>query len=46
MGFFVFFAGFLELDLVDFDAVFGVREVGVQGEGVSGGYVAGFGMFR
>ena len=34
--FFVFFFGFFELDLVDLDAVFGVGEVGVEGEGVGG----------
>jgi len=45
MGFLVFFPGLFELDLVDFDAVFGVREVRVQGEGVGRGYVAGFGVF-
>jgi hypothetical protein len=33
---FVFFFGFLELDLVDLDAVFGVCEVGVESESVGG----------
>ena len=32
--FFVFFFGLAELDLVDLDAVFGVREGVVEGEGV------------
>jgi hypothetical protein len=41
----VLFFGFLELDLVDFDAVFGVREVRVEGEGVCGRDVFGFGVF-
>lgn len=45
MRFLVFFLGFLELDLVNLDAVFGVGEVGVEGEGVSGRDVFPFGVF-
>jgi hypothetical protein len=45
VSFFVFFFGFFELDLVDFDAVFGVREVGVEGEGVGGRDFFAFGVF-
>jgi hypothetical protein len=41
----VFFFGFFELDLVDFDAVFGVGEVRVEGEGVGGLDVFGLGVF-
>jgi len=41
----IFFFGFFELDLVDFDAVFGVREVWVEGEGVGRRYVFAFGVF-
>jgi hypothetical protein len=43
--FFVFFFGFFELDLVDLDAIFGVGEVWVEGEGVGGGDVFAFGVF-
>jgi hypothetical protein len=43
--FLVLFFGLFELDLVDFDAVFGVREVRVEGEGVGGGDVFAFGVF-
>jgi len=43
--FFVFFFGLFELDLVDLDAVFGVREVWVEGEGVGRGDVFAFGVF-
>jgi hypothetical protein len=42
---FVLFLGLFELDLVDFDAVFGVREVRVEGEGVGGRDVFGSGVF-
>jgi len=42
---FVLFFRLFELDLVDFDAVFGVREVRVEGEGVGWGDVFGFGVF-
>jgi hypothetical protein len=42
---FVLFFGLFELDLVDFYAVFGVCEVRVEGEGVGGGDVFGFGVF-
>jgi hypothetical protein len=34
VGLFIFFLGFFELDLVDFDAVLRVREVGIDGESV------------
>lgn len=43
--FFVFFFGFFELYLVDLDAVFGVGEVRVEGEGVGGRDVFAFGVF-
>ena len=43
--FFVFLLGFFELDLVDFDAVFGVLEVGVHAEGVGFVDVFASGMF-
>ena len=43
--FFVFLFGLFELDLVDFDAIFGVSEVRVEGEGVSGRDVFAFGVF-
>jgi hypothetical protein len=43
--FFVFFFGLFELDLVDLDAVFGMGEVWVEGEGVGGGDVFAFGVF-
>ena len=43
--FFVFFFGLFELDLVDLDAVFGVGEVRVEGEGVGGRDVFAFGVF-
>ena len=45
MRLFVFFFGLFELDLVDLDAVFGVGEVWVEGEGVGGGDVFAFGVF-
>lgn len=45
VSFFVFGGRLAELDCVDFDAVFGVVEGGVQREGVGGRDVAGFGVF-
>lgn len=45
VGFFVLFFRFFELDLVDFDAVFGVLEVWVDGEGVCFVDVFAFGVF-
>jgi hypothetical protein len=45
VGFFVFGRRLFELDGVDFDAVFGVREGRVQGEGVGGADFARFGVF-
>lgn len=44
VSFFVFGGGFFELDGVDFDAVFGVGEAGVEGEGVGRVDVAAFGV--
>lgn len=43
--FFVFLSGLFELDLVDFDAIFGVSKVRVEGEGVSGRDIFAFGVF-
>jgi hypothetical protein len=45
MRLFVFFLGFFELDLVDFDSVFRMREIRVDGKSVGVGDVFGFGMF-
>jgi hypothetical protein len=42
---FIFFLGFFELDLVDFDSVFRMREIRVDGKSVGVGDVFGFGMF-
>lgn len=44
VSFLVFGSGFFELDGVDFDAVFGVAEGGVQRECVGGVDVAAFGV--
>ena len=45
VGFLVLGGGFFELDGVDFDAVFGVAEGGVEREGVGGRDFAALGVF-
>jgi len=46
VSFFVFFFGLLELNLVDFDPISGMREVGVEGEGVGGRDVSTAWVFK
>lgn len=45
MSLLVLLLGFFGLDLVDLDAIFGVREVEVYGKGVAGVDVFTFGCF-